>query len=450
MMPVKMAISAHVFLNLSEIQMTTLKGTIALVKTEPKSNAASQALGTRRTVEPPGGDGERGIHGSVRAAEFTTRAVRAGIAADGEHGAVVPPIHLSSTFAFESFGKARTYDYTRSGNPTRAHLATIIAELEGGAGAVVTSSGMSAVALVLQALVRPGDVVVAAHDCYGGTHRILRALAARGHFEVDFVDLSDGISCWRSLARSPRLVWVETPSNPLLRITDIKSVCEAAHVIGSLVVVDNTFLSPALQRPLEFGADIVVHSTTKYLNGHSDVVGGAVIARTPEIAQEFEWWANCLGVAGAPFDSYLTLRGVRTLSARMRVHEENAGEVADLLSSHPAVNRVYYPGLIGHPGYALAKKQQLGFGAMISFEVKGGQKAVEHVVHNLRHFTLAESLGGVESLVAHPATMTHAAMGPEAREIAGISDSLLRLSVGIEAAEDLCADLEQALDGVDC
>ena len=412
MIPAKTAISTHVLLNLPDTSMTT--------------------------------------RGSVRADGFTTRAVRAGIAADREHGAVVPPIHLSSTFAFESFGKQRTYDYTRSGNPTRAHLAAIIADLEGGAGAVVTSSGMSAVALVLQALVKPGDVVVAAHDCYGGTHRILRALAARGHFEVEFADLSEGSSHWKSLARSPRLVWIETPSNPLLRITDIRSICEAAHHIGSLVVVDNTFLSPALQRPMRFGADIVVHSTTKYLNGHSDVVGGAVVARTGEIAQELEWWANCLGVAGAPFDSYLTLRGVRTLSARMRVHEENAGAVADLLSSHAAVRRVYYPGLVSDPGYALARKQQLGFGAMISFEVDGGRKAVEHVVHALRNFTLAESLGGVESLIAHPATMTHASMSPEAREIAGISDSLLRLSVGIEAAEDLCADLRQALEGVDC
>src|SRR6266542_1693039 len=385
----------------------------------------------------------------TRAVEFTTRAVRAGIASDLEHGAVVPPIHLSSTFAFESFGKKRVYDYTRSGNPTRAHLASIIAELEGGAGTVVTSSGMSAVALVLQALVKPGDVVLAAHDCYGGTHRLLRALAARGHFQVDFVDLSDGATCWQSLARSPRLVWVETPSNPLLRITDIKSVSEAAHFAGSLVAVDNTFLSPALQRPLEFGADIVVHSTTKYLNGHSDVVGGAVVARTSELAEEFEWWANCLGVAGAPFDSYLTLRGVRTLSARVRVHEENAREIAELLGSHPAIGKVYYPGILSHPGHALARKQQLGFGAMISFEVRGGQRAVEHVVHSLRHFTLAESLGGVESLIAHPATMTHASMEQNARQRAGISDSLLRLSVGIEAADDLCADLRNALDGVE-
>ena len=377
---------------------------------------------------------------------LTTRAVRAGIASDSEHGAVMPPIHLSSTFAFEGFGKPRTYDYTRSGNPTRAQLAAIVAELEGGAGAVITSSGMSAVALVLQTIVTPGQLVVASHDCYGGTHRILRSLAARGHFEVIFADLSDVSRLSETLARSPRLIWVETPSNPLLRITDIRAVCAAARRSGSLVVVDNTFLSPALQRPLAFGADIVVHSTTKYLNGHSDVVGGAVIANTPELAQELGWWGNCLGVTGAPFDSYLTLRGIRTLSARIRVHEENAHSVADVLASHPAVNRVFYPGLSGHPGHALARRQQLGFGAMISFEVKGGQQAVERVVNSLRNFTLAESLGGVESLIAHPATMTHASMDAEARANAGISDSLLRLSVGIENGSDLCQDLQRALD----
>jgi cystathionine gamma-synthase len=305
---------------------------------------------------------------------------------------------------------------------------------------------MSAVALVLQTLVRPGDLIVAAHDCYGGTQRLLRSLAARGSFDVAFTDLTSDDSTWQDLSPTPRVVWVETPSNPLLRITDIRSVCERAHAAGSLVVVDNTFLSPALQRPLEFGADIVVHSTTKYLNGHSDVVGGSVVAATPELAAELGWWANCLGVTGAPFDSYLTLRGIRTLSARIRVHEENARVVAAFLTGHEAVERVYYPGLASHPGHELAKRQQIGFGAMISFETNGGRLAVEQVVNNLRHFTLAESLGGVESLIAHPATMTHSSMDAEARERAGISDSLLRLSVGIESAEDLCADLEAALD----
>ena len=384
----------------------------------------------------------------ARATDFTTRAVRAAIASDLEHGAVVPPLHLSATFAFESFNRPRTYDYTRSGNPTRSHLAAAIADLEGGAGAVVTSTGMSAVALVLQTLVKPGDLVVAAHDCYGGTQRLLRSLAARGHFDVAFTDLTSGDSTWQDLSPTPRIVWVETPSNPLLRITDIRSVSARAHAAGSVVVVDNTFLSPALQRPIEFGADIVVHSTTKYLNGHSDVVGGSVVAASPELAAELGWWANCLGVTGAPFDSYLTLRGIRTLSARIRVHEENARVIAGFLKGHEAVRRAYYPGLPDHPGHELASRQQLGFGAMISFELRGGRAAVEQVVNSLRHFTLAESLGGVESLVAHPATMTHASMDAEARERAGISDSLLRLSVGIECVEDLCGDLGAALAGL--
>jgi cystathionine gamma-synthase len=374
-----------------------------------------------------------------------TRAVRAGIAADLHHGAVVPPIHLSSTFAFDGFGVKRAYDYTRTGNPTRDYLAQALAELEGGKGAVVTSSGMSAVALVLQ-LLRPGDLVLAAHDCYGGTHRLLRSLGARGHFDVAFVDLTCESAPEIVAARRPKLVWVETPSNPLLRLTDIACVVEAGHSAGSLVAVDNTFLSPALQRPIELGADVVVHSTTKYLNGHSDVVGGAVVASDASIVEELAWWANCLGVTGAPFDSFLTLRGVRTLHPRMRAHCENAARVVELLCSHSAVRQVYYPGLSSHPGHRVAAAQQDGFGAMISFEIVGGTVGVKRFVNELQCFTLAESLGGVESLVAHPATMTHASMDETARATAGISDSLIRLSVGIEHADDLVADIEVGLD----
>ena len=377
----------------------------------------------------------------------STCAVRAGIATDLHHGAVVPPIHLSSTFAFDGFGRKRLYDYTRTGNPTREYLANALAELEGGEGGVVTSTGMSAVALVLQ-LVRPGDLILAAHDCYGGTHRILRSLAARGHFDVAFADLT--CDCARELvgARRPKLLWIETPSNPLLRITDLATVIAAGHEAGAVVCVDNTFLSPALQRPIEFGADLVVHSTTKYLNGHSDIVGGAVVAADAALAEELAWWANCLGITGAPFDSFLTLRGVRTLHARMRVHGENAVRVVDTLQSHPAIKRVFYPGLATHPGHTLAARQQQGFGAMVSFELEGGIEAVERFVNALECFTLAESLGGVESLVAHPATMTHASMDEEARRAAGISESLLRLSVGIEDGDDLVADLAIALDAV--
>jgi cystathionine gamma-synthase len=386
--------------------------------------------------------GRQAARGARRSA---TRAVRAGIATDLHHGAVVPPIHLSSTFSFDGFGKKRLYDYTRTGNPTREYLANALAELEGGEGAVVTSTGMSAVALVLQ-LVKPGDLVLAAHDCYGGTHRILRSLAAKGHFDVAFVDLTCETAAQTVASRRPKLLWIETPSNPLLRLTDLSCVIEAGHAAGAIVAVDNTFLSPVLQRPIEFGADLVIHSTTKYLNGHSDVVGGAVVATDASLAQELAWWANCLGITGAPFDSFLTLRGVRTLHARMRVHCENAARVVKLLDNHDAIEHVYYPGLSSHPGHAIAASQQDGFGAMVSFELKGGLPAVETFVNELQCFTLAESLGGVESLIAHPASMTHASMDETARATAGITDSLLRLSVGIEDADDLVADLSAALD----
>ena len=372
-----------------------------------------------------------------------TRSVRAGIATDQHHGAVVPPIHLSSTFSFDGFNKKRAYDYTRSGNPTRDHLANAIADLECGTTGIVTSSGMSAVMLALQ-LVNAGELIIATHDCYGGTHRILRSLAARGHFRVSFEDLTSEVAPESILRQKPKVLWIETPSNPLLRIADINKLAAAGHEAGSVVVVDNTFLSPALQRPIELGADVVVHSTTKYLNGHSDVVGGAVVANDAALGEELAWWANCLGITGAPFDSFLTLRGIRTLDARIRIHE-NAGAIANALHDSPAVSKVYYPGLPWHPGHEIAASQQNGFGGMVSFELEGGVDAVEKFLASLECFTLAESLGGVESLVAHPATMTHAAMEPAARETAGITDSLLRLSVGIEHVEDLVFDLRQAL-----
>jgi cystathionine gamma-synthase len=378
---------------------------------------------------------------------ITTRAVRAGIATDTQHGAVVPPLHLSSNFAFAGFNRKRKYDYTRSGNPTRDQLAEALTELEEGAGAVVTSTGMSAVTLALQ-LAPAGAKVLAAHDCYGGTHRLLKALAARGQIELVTADLTSPEAVATIERCQPALLWIETPSNPLLRITDLRAVCEAGHRAGALVVADNTFLSPALQQPLTLGADLVVHSTTKYLNGHSDVVGGAVIARDAAHVEALTWWANCLGLTGSPFDSYLTLRGVRTLFARMKVHETNALAVANALADHPAVLTVHYPGLSSDPGHKLAAGQQGGFGGMVSFSVRGGVDGAATVCGALEHFTLAESLGGVESLVAHPATMTHASMDAEARATAGISDGLLRLSVGIEDAGDLCADLRAALDSV--
>ncbi|HEX6570446.1 MAG TPA: cystathionine gamma-synthase [Steroidobacteraceae bacterium] len=378
-------------------------------------------------------------------ASIKTRTVRAALETDTQHGAVVPPIHLTTTFAFGGYGEKREYDYSRSGNPTREALGRALAELEGGTGAVVTASGMAAVSLVTQ-LFRPGQVAVVPHDCYGGTYRLFNSLDGRGVLQVRFVDYQDARALETAVAGKPALVWIETPSNPLLRIVDIAEVASQAKASGALVVADNTFLSPVWQRPLELGADVVVHSTTKYLNGHSDVVGGAVISSTPELHDQLKWWGNCIGVTGAPFDSFLTLRGLRTLYARMRAHGENAQRLAELLAAHPAVAKVYYPGLPSHAGHDLARRQQQGFGGMVSFELKGSTANVRACLAELNLFSLAESLGGVESLVAHPASMTHAAMDEAARERAGISETLVRLSVGIEDGDDLARDLATALD----
>ena len=374
-----------------------------------------------------------------------TRTVRAALETDTQHGAVVPPIHLTSTFAFSGYGEKREYDYSRSGNPTRDALGRALADLEGGAGAVVTASGMGAVALVTQ-LFKPDQVAVVPHDCYGGTYRLFNALNLRGALQVRFVDFQDAAALDAAIADQPALVWIETPSNPLLRIVDIAAVAARARAAGALVVADNTFLSPVWQQPLALGVDLVVHSTTKYLNGHSDVVGGAVIAATAELHEQVRWWGNCIGVTGAPFDSFLTLRGLRTLHARMRAHAENAQRIADLLTRHPAVARVYYPGLAAHPGHDIARRQQRGFGAMVSFDLVGGVENVKALLDSMELFSLAESLGGVESLVAHPASMTHAAMDAAARERAGISATLVRLSIGIEDGDDLARDLTAGLE----
>jgi len=378
--------------------------------------------------------------------KIATRAVRAGIDCDAAFGAITPPIVLSANFSFEEFGKKRAYDYGRSGNPTRDQLADALAGLEGGVGGVITSTGMSAVALVLHALVKPGDRVLVPHDCYGGSWRLFKALAGKAAFELEVVDFTDLDSVSDALGRKPALVWIETPSNPLLRITNIAHVAKAAKAVGALVVADNTFLSPALQRPIEHGADIVVHSTTKFINGHSDVVGGAVIAADPALLEQLAWWGNALGLVGAPFDSFLTLRGLRTLDARIRVHQENTLQIAEILGQHKSVSRLHYPGCIDHPGHLTAREQQDGFGSLISFELAGGEAAVRRFVDGLQYFCLAESLGGVESLVAHPSTMTHAAMDEPAKQFAGITPGLLRLSVGIENGGDLVSDLIAALD----
>jgi cystathionine gamma-synthase len=379
------------------------------------------------------------------AAHQVTHTVRAGLECDDATGAVVPPIHLTSTFAFRGFGDKRRYDYTRSGNPTRDLLGEAIAELELGVGAVVTATGMAAVTLVGY-LIPAGARIVAPHDCYGGTYRLFDAWRKRGERDVEFVDFGNLAAVKAALAKPTALLWIETPSNPLLRITDIEHFATLGHAAGAVVAVDNTFLSPAWQQPLTLGADLVVHSTTKYLNGHSDVVGGAVVAKTKEQHEQLVWWANCLGITGAPFDSYLTLRGLRTLHARLEHHGRNAAGLAEWLVGQPGVKRVYYPGLATHPGHDLARRQQRGYGAMITLEIEGGHDAVRAFCSELVCFSLAESLGGVESLIAHPATMTHAAMDPAARLKAGLVDGLIRLSIGIEAFEDLQADLAAGLE----
>jgi len=378
----------------------------------------------------------------------TTRAVRAAIGSDTAHRAVVPPLHLSANFVFDSPGVCGRYDYTRSGNPTRDHLAEALADLEGGCGAIITASGMAAISVVTQ-LLGCGDTLVAPHDGYGGSYRLFTAEGRRVGYETVFVDQTSEQALEIARGRRPRVIWIETPSNPFLRITDIRRWTDLARDIGAVSVVDNTFLSPANQLPLELGADLVVHSATKFINGHSDVVAGAIIAKDPELLGQLAWWANCLGVTGSPFDAYLALRGLRTLFARAAVHERNALRVVDALSTHDAVTGLYHPSLVTHAGHDVAARQQSGWGSLVSLELAGGRPAVDAFLRELKLFTLAESLGGVESLVTHPATMTHASMDAEGRRVAGIHEGLLRLSVGIEDADDLVADIQRALGKVE-
>lgn len=383
--------------------------------------------------------------GQNRTPGSATRAVRSGIDTDPAHGAVMPPLYLSANYSFEALGEKRAYDYSRTGNPSRDQFGSALAELEGGCGSVVTGSGMSAVTLVAS-LLGPGDRVIVPHNCYGGCYRLFSSLSKKGQFEAHFIDFTNADVLQAACERiEPTMIWVETPSNPLLRITDIEAVSALARRHEAWLVVDNTFLSPALQNPIELGADLVVHSTTKFINGHSDVIGGAVVAKTPELLEELAWWANCLGLTASPFDCFLAQRGLRTLHARLRVHEENTAAVVRALGDSPEVCAVYYPGLSDHPDHELARRQQKGFGSIVSFELAGGDAAVAAFAASLSCFTLAESLGGVESLLCHPASMTHAAMDADAQESAGIKPGLVRLSVGIECQDDLVADLERAL-----
>jgi cystathionine gamma-synthase len=363
-------------------------------------------------------------------------------------GAITPPLYLSSTFAFAGFEQSGEHEYTRTTNPTRDMLADTLAKLEGGVGAVVVSSGMAAIDLVLSQS-RSDDLIVAPHDCYGGTHHLLTMRRDRGQFNVAFVDQSDDRLLTSTLKRSPSLVLIETPSNPLMRVVDIRAVALQAKAVGAKVAVDNTFLSPALQRPIALGADFVIHSTTNISMAILTLSAEPWLRLTRSMWRPFLLGLISRGVTGAPFDAYLTLRGLRTLFPRIERQQATAAAVAAFLDRHPLVSAVHYPGLASHPGHAIAQAQQLGFGAMLSFELAGGVEAVRRLVETVEVFTLAESLGGVESLVAHPATMTHSGMTAEARRAAGITDSLLRLSIGLESEADLIADLESALTAAD-
>ncbi len=394
-------------------------------------------MGTKKTAQNTGKRRRR------------TAAVQAGVGTDSAYHSVMPPLYLSSTFKIDGIDQRQPYEYSRTRNPTRDVLAEALAELEGGVGACVTSSGMAALTLILH-LLTPDDLVIAPFDCYGRSFWLLRALAEKKHFRLKFVDQYDEKALKEAFDEPARMVLIETPSNPVMRIADIQAINTLAKKLNPecLVAVDNTFLSPMLQQPLKLGADIVWHSNTKFLNGHSDIVGGSVVVKDETLLAELQLWNNSLGTIGAPFDSYMTLRGLRTLELRVHRAQENAQAIAAVLDAHNAVARVYYPGLESHPGYDIAQKQQEGPGAMLSFELAGDAKKTAAFVKALDVFCLAQSLGGTESLINHPASMTHVSMGAEARAKAGVTDQLLRLSIGIEHIDDLIADLEQALKAI--
>jgi cystathionine gamma-synthase len=375
-----------------------------------------------------------------------TLAIQSTTHTDSEYGSIGTPLYQTSNFRFRAPGESTGYDYTRSGNPTRATLESVLAELEGGACAVAVSTGMSAITTVLSHF-EAGAHIICTHDCYGGTARLLNLYKDQGKFEVSFTDLSDPLSLLDLVKPNTRCLWIETPSNPLLNVVDLEALANIAHASNLLVAVDNTFLSPFNFQPFKFGADVIVHSTTKWLNGHSDVCGGAIVSKTAELGARFQYLANALGTTTGVFDSWLVLRGIKTLGIRMRQHETNAQAIAEFLEAHPNVSEVFYPGLKSHPSHGLAKRLQSGFGGVISFRVRGKfEKEVKHVLGSTKIFALAESLGGVESLIEHPATMSHASMGEELRAKAGITNDIIRISIGIEHIDDLLADLEQALD----
>ncbi|MBD2185289.1 cystathionine gamma-synthase [Planktothrix sp. FACHB-1375] len=376
--------------------------------------------------------------------EFETRAIHEGQAPDSVTGSVIVPIYMTSTYEQEAIGQHKGYEYSRTGNPTRTALEKALAAIESGKYGLAFASGVAATTTVLS-LLKSGDNIIAGDDIYGGTYRLLERVVKNWGIETTYASVDDLTSFEKAIQPNTKLIWIETPTNPLLKIVDIKILSEIARRHNLILVVDNTFASPYFQRPLELGADIVVHSTTKYLGGHSDIIGGGVVTSNEELYQQLKFYQNAIGAVPSPLDSYLVLRGIKTLAVRMREHEKNALFLAQFLENHPKVDRIYYPGLPSHAQYHLAKQQMYGFGGMISLELKGGFAAVEEFVARLKLFFLAESLGGVESLVCYPAKMTHGSIPEEERLRRGIKNNLIRLSVGIENQKDLQEDLENAL-----
>ena len=378
---------------------------------------------------------------------FATRAIHAGQTPDPATGAILTPVYLTSTYVQASPGLHKGYEYSRTSNPTRKAYEDCLASLEDGTHGFAFASGCAATTTVLH-LLKQGDHVVAGDDMYGGTFRLFDKVLRHNGLSFSYLDLTNAENLKEALRPETKLVWIETPTNPTLKLVDIQRICEIAHAQNILVAVDNTFMSPYFQRPLSLGADIVVHSTTKYIGGHSDMVGGAVVTNKKEIAERMAFLSNSMGAIQGPFDAFLSMRSLKTLPIRMKAHEKNAIEVARFLEAHPKVQWVRYPGLESHPQHALAKKQMQGFGGMITFALKGGLEQSRTLLENVKIFALAESLGGVESLIEHPAIMTHASVPAEVRKQLGIDDSLVRLSVGIEDTEDLINDLTAALNKV--
>jgi O-succinylhomoserine (thiol)-lyase len=377
--------------------------------------------------------------------KFETRCVHVGVNKDTAYNSVITPIYPTSTFYWDDLNSTKGYDYTRSGNPTRKALEENIASLEGGIDCKATSTGMSAVSAVMQ-MFKPGDHLISGNDIYGGTFRLFYNIMSEWGLKFSFVDMSDANSVRDAITPETKGIWIETPSNPLLKLVDIAAVTEVAQAANIITIADNTFMSPYFQRPMEHGVDIVMHSTTKYLNGHSDVVGGCVVTKKEEHAEKIDYIVNAFGLSCSPFDAWLVLRGIKTLGPRMEAHERGANALAKMLDEHPQVSKVYYPGLESHAQHELAKQQQDGFGGMLSFDVVGGRSVAEKVMTNTKLFLMAESLGGVESLIEYPETMSHASMTAEARVDAGISENTLRVSVGIEHPDDLVADMKQAIE----